>query len=383
MSMCKQRPVFLTLALVTIVLAGLGRAAADETRPGVVANCASNMLLRVWTATTPQASPLRATRAPGYPDIAVIQDEDILLPAARNSIQLCDAAKAFYNGFADDRHFLFVFAQGGSNYAGGYNAYYSSVRNDVRGIGREIYDHSTNCGSRGGTLLGFANMNGTDKWKHFVYPVLDLWPLGVIIHELGHQWIAFVNPLTKEQSLVTDPNSGLRSHWQPLVHTGASIMYGNSWKQLTSEHTIFGKHIPATFISTSFPGGFSPLDKYLMGIYPAHRVPNFFVIQASSKKIWKHFAMPGNTAAGKRIDISITDVQRALGGPRIPDAQTSQKNFKAGFILVVPKGQTVSQDALKIVEYFRKRIPEKLRDETDGVFSIDTRLVPKQAAVAR
>jgi hypothetical protein len=380
MLMSSLRTIFMTLSLVAVLLAGSARAAGDETRPGVVANCASNMLLRVWTPTTPPVSPLTATPAPGYPNIAVVYDNDILLSPARDNIHLCEAAKAFYNGFADDRNFLFVFADGRSDYAQGYNAYYSSVRNDVQRIGLPIYDRSTGCGSKGGSLLGFANMNGTDKWKYFVYPVLDLWPLGVIIHELGHQWIAFTNPLIKDQSLVTDPNSGLRSHWQALVHTGASIMYGNSWKQLTSEHTIFGRHIPATFISTSFPGGFSPLDKYLMGIYPANRVPNFFVINASSKKIWKHFAMPGNTAAGKRVDVSIWDVQTSLGGPRIPDVQSSLKSFKAGFILIVPKGQTVSQDALKIVEYFRKRIPEKLRDETDSVFSIDTRLVTKAAS---
>ena len=138
----------------------------------------------------------------------------------------------------------------------------------------------------------------------------------------------------------------------------------------------FSKRFPATFFSTSLPGGFSALDKYLMGIYPANKVDDFFAIDASSSKIWKHFALPGNTAAGKKVRININDVKAALGGERVPDWRGSQKVFTAAFVLVVPKGQKADPNALGVVEYFRRRIPEKFRAETENVMTIDAALPP-------
>jgi hypothetical protein len=361
------------LALCAPLVVAAPASADTSTKPGVVEQCGS-FLERAWRDVSGAVKNLFARSPRTYPNIAVIEDDGTLLE--RDDINLCGVAQVYYKNHADDRHMLFVFAQGDGKYAKGYNAYYSSLRNDVKGIGRALTDRSKSCGSNG-KLLGFANMNGTSKWKMFLAPLLDLWPLGVIIHEIGHQWIAYVDAPVKGEKLTTDPASALRSHWQPLVHTDASIMYGNAWKQITPEVQAFGRRIPATFASVSLPKGFSPLDKYLMGIYPASKVKPFFVIDASSKKIHKHFALPGNTAAGKKVVITIEDVQAALGGPRDPDYRSAQKLFNAAFVLVVPKGAKAASSALEVVEYFRKRIPEKLKKETEGAFSMATTLAPK------
>jgi hypothetical protein len=357
-----MRQVIVCAAFAALIFAALPapRASADEPA-GVVSRCGA-IAGRVWRDVSAAVKNLFAKRVSGHPHIAVVEDDGAILE--RSDINLCGAAKVFYKNHADDRHFLFVFAQGGDQYSEGYNAYYQSLRNDVRGIGRRVEDRSATCGSNG-VLLGFANMNGTSKWKSFLFPVLDLWPLGVITHELGHQWIAYINTPIKGMRLTTDPASSLRSHWQPLVHTDASIMYGNHWRKLPFN----------SFLSMKLPNTFSPLDKYLMGIHGPERVPSFFAIQASKSKIWKHFAMPGNTARGKAVKITIQDIQAALG-PRVPDHRSSQKVFKAAFVLVVPKGQKASDKALRTVEYFRRRIPEKIHQETDGAFTIRTELSP-------
>ena len=320
----------------------------------------SPLAARVWRDVSGAVSKLFAKRMPAHPHVAIIEDDGSIL--AQGDIHLCGAARIYYKTHADDRQFLFVFAQGNGELAMGYNAYYNSLRNDVLGIGRAVEDRSGQCGSRG-QLLGFANMNGHEKWTRFLFPVLDLWPLGVITHELGHQWIAYLDAPVRGMKLTTDRNTGLRSHWQPLVHTNASVMYGNEWKKLPL----------GSFISTSLPRGFSLLDKYLMGVAPASEVPPFFAIDARAQKIWKHFAMPGNTARGKAVPITIADIQ-SVYGPRVPDSAHAPRTYKAAFVLVVPKGQAASPDALKVVEYFRRRIPERMKDETRGLFVIDTAL---------
>ena len=355
---------------VALLLCAPVQAGKYSTKPGVVEKC-SGFLKRSWRNIKSKIKKLRAKKSKSYPNIAIVQDNGDLLE--KKDINLKGVAQIYYQTYRDDRHFLFIFAQGGKNYASGYNAYYHSVRNSVKGIGRKLVDYSKSYGSNS-KLLGLANMNGTDKWKAYIYPLLELWPLGVIIHELGHQWVAYVDNKIKGIQITTDPNSGLRSHWQPLVHTDASIMYGNKWRRLTKARKIFGKKIAATFGSTSLPKGFSKLDKYLMGILPASKVSSFFAIKPKKKKIWNHFAMPGNWASGDQVQISIKEVQQALGGPRVPDYSKSLKRFKAAFILVVPKGKSASAKALKVVEYFRKRIPERLRKLTDKKFYIDSKL---------
>lgn len=356
-----RRFFFMCLALACLALPATAAAQTTSQNAGIVERC-SSFLSNVWKDVSSAVANLFASPAPSYPHVAVIEDDGTLLEPT--DINGCGAARVFYKTYGDDRHFVFVFAQGGDNYAFGYNAYYKSLRNDVRGIGRAVADYSASCGSRG-VLLGVANMNGTAKWKNYLYPLLDLWPLGVITHELGHQWIAYIEQPIKGMRLTTDPQSGLRSHWQPLVHNDASIMYGNYWAKVPFFNA---------WISTKLPNTFSPLDKYLMGVYGPEKVPPFFVINASKSKIWKHFAMPGNTASGTAVPITIADVQAAAGGARVPEARSAQKTFKAAFVLVVPKGQKASADALKTVEYFRKRIPEKMRSETEGAFVLQTEL---------
>jgi hypothetical protein len=358
---------------------------SNDIKPGAVASC-GGFLSKVWKDVTTAIKNLFAKKSPDFHNVAIIEDDGTLI--GKDDMNLCGVAKVYYQSYPDDRHMLFVFGAP----AGTYNAYYSSIRNDVKNIGRAVMDNSRQCGSNG-VLMGFANMNTADKWKSFVgrnpldgqpfgIPLLELWPLGVITHEIGHQWIAYIDKPVNGAMLVTDPNSVYRSHWDPFVDNGGSIMYGNNWAQITPgiDTTIFGKHIvvPATYTSVALPGGFTPLDKYLMGIIPSNQVPDFKVVKASSSHIWARYAVPLNTAAGSRVTVKMQDVLHVLGGERVPNYQSSQKIFKAAFIYVVPKG-TKPNDTY-IVEYFRRAIPQKLKKET-GVFDMQTEIAPKGQAI--
>ncbi|MBI3074438.1 MAG: hypothetical protein HYY84_20185 [Deltaproteobacteria bacterium] len=335
-----------------------------------IAPAAAAPALHKAVATLTAASPKPYTM-PGYPNIAVIEEDGNIVGGG--DINLANAAKYFYQGYKDDRDFLFVFASTKNEVSKDYNAYYRSLRNTTTGIGLDTYDYSKSYGSNG-KLLGVANMNTVNKWKNFVYPLLDLWPLGVITHEMGHQWIAYVK--LKSGTITTDPNSSLRSHWDPLAHTEASIMYGNDWKETTPPLTVFGKSIPGTYLSVGLPGGFSSLDKYLMGVHGPEKVKEFFRINATWKNILKHFAIPGNMATGSKVKLTVSDIV-AANGARNPAWKKAQTSFKGAFILIAEKGRKPTDDELKIAEYMRKRIPEHFKKETDNRFSISTTLNKK------
>lgn len=293
-----------------------------------------------------------------HPDVVIVEDDGSIIQG--NDMDTCAAARAYYSRFRDKQHFLFVFGQDGTDLAGGREAYYQSYRNGVQGIGRSIHDHSAECGSKG-TLLGIANMNGTRKWAPFAAPLLDLWPSGVIAHEIGHQWISYLDEPVKGVRLST-PNNQYRSHWQPLVDTDASIMYGNNWIK-------FGKG----YKSTSLPSGFSRLDKYLMGLIPASKVKPFIAIDATEEKIKKHYALPGQSAKGKAVTITIEDIQKVYG-KRVPDYKKATKDFRAAVILVVPKGKKARRAASRISNYLRKSIARKMKSATNGALKIGTSL---------
>lgn len=315
-----------------------------------------------------------------YPDIAIVTEGTTTMISATN-LDICTAGEAFYSKFKDDRDMLFVFGQSDSkDLANGYNAYYQGYRNFVGGIGLAVDGKDmpieTECGSKT-NLLGIANMNATTKWKGFTAPVVDLWPLGVIAHEIGHQWISYLTkPITGKTTdgksvavtLGSDSASSNRGHWQQLVHTNASIMYGNAWV-----------NVPFTkdkWVSALFPNEFTKLDKYLMGITDGSDIDNnAFVIKATKSNIPKNYAKPGYTATGTRVNITRAAIKSVYGTrtESYPSGGTgNKKTYATGFILVVPKGQKPTADALKAVDYFRKRIPSKMNDATDGAFTLTT-----------
>lgn len=342
-------------------------------------------------STAPRAESARSTAAAtspeyavstdsAYPDIAIVTEGTTTMISS-NNLDICTAGEAFYSKFKDDRDMLFVFGQSDSkNLAGGYNAYYQGYRNFVSGIGMSVDGKDmpieTECGSAK-TLLGIANMNATSKWKGWTAPVVDLWPLGVIAHEIGHQWVSYLTKPIRGKTadgksvsvtLGTDAASSNRGHWQQLVHTNASIMYGNHWTNV-----IFTKD---KWVSTLFPNEFTKLDKYLMGISDGSDIDgDAFVIKATKSKIPKNYAAPLATATGARVNVTLASIKQVYGArsESYPSGGTSnKKTYTTGFILVVPKGQKASTEALKIVDYFRKRIPAKMKDATDGAFTLTT-----------
>ncbi len=107
-----------------------------------------------------------------------------------------------------------------------------------------------------------------------------------------------------------------------LLDSDASVLYGNDWKD----------NKDGTFTSTGKEKYYSPLDLYLAGFYSKSQVPPMLLIDNPSIDPAR-LPEVGTTIAGTAKTITIDDII-AAEGERIPDASSSQKNFKTAFILI-------------------------------------------------
>jgi len=131
------------------------------------------------------------------------------------------AAQQFYTYYRDDFDFLSI-AFSMPNYPA--NRFHFAVRNDVSGIGLLPLNAGSIYGSAS-RLLGIT-----------VFPIDTFFDAGetAFVHELGHQWIAFL----KNSSLVPGP------HWPPS----------------TMARGIMGWNIPPTNEGGDFPWNITPVS---------------------------------------------------------------------------------------------------------------------------
>jgi hypothetical protein len=116
------------------------------------------------------------------------------------------------------------------------------------------------------------------------------------------------------------------SHWSFLLDSGASLHYGNAWRDNGN----------GTFTSTGGGKYCSPLDLYLMGFIDKSEVPPMLLIENPVIDS-SGLPSPGATVSGSPQYVTIDEII-AAEGERMPDASSSQKVFKAGFILITAPG---------------------------------------------
>lgn len=216
------------------------------------------------------------------------------------------------------------------------NRHHFATRNQVQGIGLSIFNNSGNYGSSG-KLSGisvFPNSNGFDG-ADYVYQ-----------HELGHQWINFLN---------IPPLAGGIPHW-PISSLASGIMgfsipptsQGGEYPcLLTPEPT--GVRLTAR----NGPPVFTDLDLYLMGLLPASQVGDHIIF--ADQELARTLPCNNQVFTGEVRRITITDIVNAVG-PRVPDSLNAPKNFKVATILV-SKG-LLTEDEMAFYNFFSRRAEE-------------------------
>ncbi len=276
---------------------------------------------------------------------------DRLLPDGSPDLAARAAVSQAFLATHDDAYdFLLVFTQFPFDTAGA-GAFHLVLRNDVSGIGLDVFDQSPLFGSEG-VLRGY-----TDMARLADYETDPLAPgfertLSALLHELFHQWGARV---TFEDGSPSDALLGLEgSHWSFLFDTGASVHYGNDWWD----------NGDGTFTSVAAERFLSPLDLYLAGFYAPEEVPELVLLEAPGIDP-EALPEPGAVIAATPRTLSIDDVI-AAEGPRAPSAADSPHELQAALLYLVRPGSPVSDEEIAALEAVRSAFLSRFIAATGG-----------------
>jgi len=245
-----------------------------------------------------------------------------------------DIAKKFYKNFRDDYDFLNIVVYGRAYIA---NRGHMAVKNDVQGIGMNVFDTAATFGSsgklRGVTVFpNFSFFDGAD----YAYQ-----------HELGHQWINALN---------VPPLDRYKPHW-PLSSLASGIM-GFSIPP-TNEGGEFACYVVSEaggvrLVPRTESPVFTDLDLYLMGLAPAEEVQEIVVLaEQDVNTVLK--ACNRQLYSGAVTRLRLADIVR-VSGARVPAYGTAPRRFKVATLVVSPSA--LSDDALALVSFFARRAEE-------------------------
>jgi subtilase family serine protease/flagellar hook assembly protein FlgD len=230
--------------------------------------------------------------------------------------------------------------------------FYHAVKNDVRGIGKQIFDNTALYGSNG-RLQGTIDMGNVAA---LVADPLDPrfeTTLDTLAHEMLHRWSAYVRFRDANGSVSAALLGEDQAHWSYLLASNGSLQYGNHWQDNGN----------GTFTSVSAPKYYSRLDLYLMGMIDKSQVPPMLLIDNPAIDPTK-IPEPGATITGTPRYVTIDDII-AAEGERVPNAKDAQKQFKMAFIFVTTPGTIIGQE-LSGIENIRNAILPRYSILTDG-----------------
>ena len=205
------------------------------------------------------------------------------------------------------------------------------MQNSIEGIGMNIYDYTASTGS-GGKLQSVIHL-----------PYLKAIQNGPTLHELAHTWANFIKSFE-----MASPNGNYPSipHWgwaslggqlggfdkSTLQELGNNLYQANSGRP------------GATSFGGNANGGnglaYGPWEMYLAGFWPLDSVEDIIYFEGITTP--NELYSEGKFNATHKLTYT-KDAMIAEHGPRIPNAQNSQKHFTMLPVVLTPAPLTDSQ----------------------------------------
>jgi flagellar hook assembly protein FlgD len=233
--------------------------------------------------------------------------------------------------------------------------FFEGVKNEIQGLGLEVFDYTTLYGSNG-KLQGTIDMGNLAKIANNPLDPKFEETLGVLSHEMMHRWAAYVKFKDANGAISSAMLGRDSSHWSFLLDSGGSLMYGNKWQD--NGNGSFTSTTPQSEMKF-----YNPLELYLMGMLDKSKVPPMLLITNPDVDTTQ-LPQAGVTVTGTGQYITIDQIIAAMG-PRVPSASTSQKSFKTAFILVTQPG-TFTGSELYGIENIRSGQVTRFSVLTDG-----------------
>jgi hypothetical protein len=270
-------------------------------------------------------------------------------------------ARRFFASHPDVFEQLVVYTTRPLNPLPGSLAFEVNVRNEVQGIGLDLFDHSSYWSSAG-ALASVAYMDSIDQY-------LEVDGFEILAHEVGHRWLARLRFRRGTEA----PSAALLGraavHWSFFHDSDASVLEGNRIADRGN----------GRFETVEITRGYSALDQYVMGLRLPAEVPPFFYVDEADNfrpnRAFKLSSAPeaGVSFTGVRRDVTIADVIAALG-PRVPDAGRAPRVLRQAFLLVADAAAPATPARRQAVARIRARFGPYYREATGGRATVDSTL---------
>jgi len=255
-----------------------------------------------------------------------------------------DSVKIFsdiiYQRFKDNFDFIFIITNNAthpSNQPYGVNF---GVSNNVKGIGVDIYNN------------GWGSTSA--KLKSFMFlPYKDAISYGPTLHEICHNWANYIpkgtfKTIDGNQASLPEMDA-LDGHWGFASTNGQLGGFDlatlqtltdapNHYHAQSGTNTSFG-----LFANGGNSLAYSPIELYMMGLAAKSEVPDITVFSGLTVD-GNDFFNKGNFFATIKKTLSLDQIITQSGiGERVPDYQSSQKEFRAIVAVVSPNALTSAE----------------------------------------
>ncbi len=247
-------------------------------------------------------------------------------------------------------------------------AFESTVKNEIGGIGTNIFDSAQDFGSAG-RLRSVVLMDALTKYpssptQRFLGEDSTISLLG---QESGHRWLAFLRFRDADGTRSDELLGREQSHWSFFFDSDASFMEGNDIEDLGG----------GSFRTVATVSRYSLLDQYAMGLVGPSQVPPFFYVEAPTNIVpdrdREDSPQTGVTFNGTKRELRIDDVIATMGR-REPSSGSSPRTHRQAFIYVVSSGRTLEQAQVDKLDRIRREWTTAFRAATSNRMTLETRL---------
>ncbi len=303
------------------------------------------------------------------------------------ALNLPEITGLFYEHFADDYEVIAVVSQ--ATQLGVYTGFHHIIRNDIGGIGLELFDLSASYGSAG--ILQAVEGYSTTGWASWQ----------AVLHQQGHQYGEYTATWGEVGPVAPPAPSGMsvieRFGNAPAVHTPLLTPGAVTYGAVLQGDVRVGRGIAedgqrgAYRIERTVPlVGYHPLTLYRMGLLPAADLPSVqvFLDQGQFDAASSGAPEPGTAVAGETVEVTVNDLMAAdgiRGGPAVTAVRRA--------VVYVSRGGLASQYEMDVVNYFARRLGESsgvtswnrypsFAEATGGLAAMTTDIRPKPEALA-
>ncbi len=287
---------------------------------------------------------------------------------AFNLLPRQEVSRAFYAEHDDDYDFLVVLTDFDFLMPSpGAKAFFHATRNNVEGIGLELFD-ATHLYSADGSyldrlegMIDMANLN-----SHVLEPTATGFEetLQALTHETMHRWGAYLS--FQQDGEESGALLGLgNAHWSFLLDAQGSSLYGNRWQD-NGDGTFTSVAPEQSAVENPFGRILSPLDLYLMGLADKEQVPPLALIDSPGIDR-NRLPEVGVTIPGYAQVVTMEQIVAAMG-ERYPPAEPD-KTFRMAFILLVAPDSWSDRDPASL---HKLRLINNLQNEWEKRFSVLT-----------